>query len=92
MPDRSLGKWNRELENGLPDCRLTGHRRRATTVPLGRMLMERVFCANCGADGGLVTAEWSPHIFYLCEDCARTCGHLTLSGVIEINETTVRGG
>jgi hypothetical protein len=86
------GSWNRELEGGLPDCRLIGPRRRATTVPLtmllGRMLMERVFCGNCGADGGLVTAEWAAHIFYLCDDCAHTHGKLDLP---ELSEATVRG-
>lgn len=81
--------WDRELENGLPDCRLRGPRRRATTVVRGCMLMERVFCANCGADGGLITAEWSPHVFYLCDACAETHGKLPLP---EVPEKTVRGG
>jgi len=85
--------WNRELEAGLPDCRLMGPRRRATTVPLntaslGRMLMERVFCGNCGGDGGLVTAEWSPHVFYLCEECAASHGRLSIP---QLDEATVRG-
>ena len=80
--------WDRQLEGGLPDCRLLPSRRRATTVPLGRMLMERVYCGNCGCDGGLVTAEWSPHVFYLCEECAVTHGRLTLP---EVPEATVRG-
>ena len=80
--------WDRELEGGLPDCRLTGHRRRATLVPLGRMMMERVYCANCSADGGLVTAEWTTHVFYLCELCKDKYGALDLP---EANEKTVRG-
>jgi hypothetical protein len=83
-----MTSWNRELESGLPDCRLRGPRRRATTVPLGRMLMERVFCANCGGDGGLITAEWSPHVFYLCDECAATYGKLDLP---QASEADVRG-
>lgn len=83
--------WDRQLEMGLPDSRLTVKRERTTVVRptmLGRMVMERVFCANCGDDGGLVTAEWSPHVFYLCEECAQKHGRLNLP---EIPEATVRG-
>lgn len=88
-PENPLGRyWDRELASELPDSRLSGARRRATTVPLGRMLMERVFCANCGCDGGLVTAEWSAHVFFLCDDCARPG---TPPGCVEADERSVRG-
>jgi len=59
--------WNREFEMGLPDCRLHDK----PLVYRGHMRWEEVFCGNCGRSGGLVTAEWSPHVFYLCDDCAR---------------------
>jgi hypothetical protein len=36
--------------------------------PLG--WMERVWCANCGADGGGVLAEFTAHVFYICDSCA----------------------
>jgi len=52
------------------------------------MMMERVYCANCSADGGLVTAEWTTHVFYLCELCKDKYGALDLP---EANEKTVRG-
>lgn len=81
--------WDRELEGGLPDCRLSGARRRATTVVLKSILMERVFCANCGCDGGLVTAEWSPHIFFVCAECVTRSG--PPSGLTEAPEKAVRG-
>lgn len=81
--------WDRELEQGLPDCRLRGPGRRARTVVYRGQLFERVYCANCGADGGLVTAEWSPHIFYLCDRCARDDTALKSA---EIPEALVRGG
>lgn len=81
--------WDKELENGMPDCRLTGHNRVRQTVYLGRMEMEKVYCANCGADGGLCTAEWTPHIFYICTPCARKLG--PVANLMEIPEEVVRG-
>lgn len=80
--------WDRELENGLPDSRLAGSRRRATTVSLRGQLMERVYCANCGADGGLITAEWSPHVFFICDGCVGTRGEPPL---LKADEASVRG-
>ncbi len=76
-------RWDPQLEGGLPDCRLTGHRRRATTIAgvptmVGRVTMERVYCANCGAPGGAVTQEWAAHIFYVCDDCAGRLGPIPL--------------
>jgi len=66
--------WDRRLESGLPDARLSGSGRDRTTVVYAHALWERVFCANCGADGGLVTAGFSPHVFYVCDDCAARLG------------------
>ena len=37
-------------------------------------MWEPVFCANCGADGGLVPAEGMTFMFYLCNSCAQTHG------------------
>jgi hypothetical protein len=70
--------WNREFEEGLPDCRLTGHRRRATTVAYGPLLWERVYCGNCGKPGGLVTATELPHVFYVCDACVGVYGPLNM--------------
>lgn len=33
-----------------------------------------IFCANCGADGGLVPEENCNFAFYLCNACAQTHG------------------
>ncbi len=76
--------WNRELEFGLPDSRLTvdrakGHRQGMT--PLGRMNMDRAFCMNCGRDGGLVTPELQ-FFSYLCDACAYKWG--TPPGMAEV--------
>lgn len=67
--DPARCSWNKELEMGLPDCRLRGPSRRSTVVPYGRMMMEKVYCGSCGRDGGLVTAEMFPHVFFLCDGC-----------------------
>lgn len=84
--------WNRELEFGLPDSRLTVDRATKQAqgmTPHGRMWMEKVFCANCGCDGGLVTPEWAQHIFYLCDECAHK--HGTIEGTVEVHDSVVRG-
>ena len=82
-PLRDGMNWSRELEQGLPDCRLAG----VPTVVLGRQKWERVFCANCGADGGLVTAEWTAHVFYQCEPCALKLG--PIPGVDKVPDAVV---
>ena len=74
-----------DFEN-LPESRLTHHR---TTIcgPVG--LMSRVYCANCGCDGGLITEEWAAKCFYLCDRCSEVHGKLSTP---EIPESVVRGG
>lgn len=54
---------------------------------LGAAEMERVFCGNCGRDGGLITPDWAWHVFYLCEPCADKYGGIELN---EIPESEVR--
>jgi hypothetical protein len=87
---RDGSQWDRQLEGGLPDSRLSGTARERTVVVHARRRWERVFCANCGADGGLVTADWAPHVFYLCNGCAAACG--APPGAVEADEGAVRGG
>lgn len=53
------------------------------------MDFEVCYCANCGKEGGAVTAEWSPHIFYLCDECATKYGDKI--GLPEIPEEIVTG-
>jgi hypothetical protein len=80
--------WNRELEFGLPDCRLRDPSHKMT--PHGRMWMERVFCANCGCDGGLVTPDFARHVFFLCDVCAEV--HGKIDGAVEVSaEAESRG-
>ena len=35
-----------------------------------------IFCANCGASGGLVPEENMTFAFYLCQPCADTWGDI----------------
>jgi hypothetical protein len=77
--------WNRELEFGLPDSRLTVDRAKGQMqgmTPHGRMWMDRAFCMNCGRDGGLVTPECVQFFSYLCEECAYRWG--TPPGMAEV--------
>ncbi len=76
------GSWEKELEGGLPDCRLTGSARDRKTISYARMLWEKVFCANCGCNGGYVTADWSPHVFYICDACVGKMG--APAGCVEV--------
>lgn len=36
-----------------------------------------IYCANCGADGGFVTAEAVNFAFYLCNKCFEAYGEIT---------------
>ena len=71
---RDSRHWDRQLEDGLPDSRLSGMAREHKTVRVGRMLWEKVFCSNCGCDGGAVTPEFAAHVFYVCDDCNNRLG------------------
>ena len=83
--------WDRQLEDGLPDSRLNGMNRVNTTVIHARQEWELVFCASCGKAGGAVTADWTPHVFYLCDVCALKHGKMAPPGTKEISEDEVRG-
>jgi hypothetical protein len=89
VPDlRTSQHWDRQLEAGLPDSRLSYSNREKSIFSLGRLQLERVYCASCGAAGGGVTPEWSPHVFFVCEPCARKSG--PPPGCVEVDETLVR--
>lgn len=73
-------------EEILPDSRLRPCDRSTICGPAG--IMSRVYCANCGADGGLITEEWALQVFYLCDRCAETYGKLPVS---QVPDAVVRG-
>jgi hypothetical protein len=67
--------WDRQLERGLPDCRLSALHRERRTFVIGRVEFEYVYCAQCGEwHGGGVTANWSAHVFFLCDRCVAENG------------------
>ena len=75
MPiDRALeNNWDRQLSDGLPDARL--NTREKKRIYRANMWWEPVFCSSCSKGPvGLVTADWSPHVFYICDDCAKAHG------------------
>ena len=61
--------WDRQLEERRPDCRPRG-RRDKDRVRRGNAWYEKVYCANCGKLDGLVNADWTPHVYALCNECA----------------------
>ena len=66
--------WDRQIEGDLPDCRLKYENRQDDVVVRGRIVFERVYCANCGNPGGAVTAGHTTFAFYLCDGCAEMLG------------------
>ena len=74
MSLRHSKNWDQQLEFNLPDSRLSQNTRDDNIVYYARMHWEKVFCANCGVYGGLVTARQFPHVFYVCEKCVDKCG------------------
>lgn len=65
-----------EKRDVLPDSRL-----KHIVTPKGRVFTAAgafvpVFCANCGADGGLCPEEGMTFMFYLCNGCAEKYGKI----------------
>ena len=59
----------------LPDCRTKNVK---SVVRLGALNWRPIFCANCGADGGLVpeAPENCNFAFYLCDKCYELHGQV----------------
>lgn len=75
--------WDKSLESDLPDCRVRSEYRERKLQVRGRMQMETVYCANCFKESGLVTANWTPHVFFICDPCVGRIGKPP--GVTEID-------
>lgn len=89
--DRRLeNQWDRQLEEGLPDSRLRN--REKNRIYRGGMWWETVYCASCGKPGGLVTADWSPHTFFVCDPCVAKNGSPPgVAQLAEVDEAAARG-
>lgn len=53
---------------------MRGTRRTRVVTPFGVFNYIPVYCANCGADGGMVPEENCTFVFYLCELCNERLG------------------
>lgn len=68
------------MSNPKPDLLPSSIPRKTTSVdgrhPFARGLIRwiKIFCANCGADGGWVPETNRPFAFYLCDPCAEKHG------------------
>lgn len=58
----------------LPDSRAKSGRGVVCNTPFGIMIP--VYCANCGADGGMVNEDNCNFAFYLCDPCAEKHGEI----------------
>lgn len=73
------GDWCKELEKSivtghvLPDCRVKPIEREHNRVQIGRMMWDKVFCADCGTVYGASPPN-SPFVFYVCDLCVRKKG------------------
>jgi len=80
--------WTRENQaqfeawKRLMPSSLLSRTQRTVWTPMG--LMTLIFCSNCGASGGAITAP-TEFVHYLCDDCK----HLA-AGLPEIPEPIVR--
>jgi hypothetical protein len=64
--------------NILPSSRLKSNTRvQRLNNCLGSLNWVPIFCANCGADGGMVPEENMSFAFYLCAPCAEKWAPLT---------------
>jgi hypothetical protein len=91
MPDPRNGSWERELEKSvsgliLPDCRLSWTNREQGRVRVGRLVVDRLFCANCGdaAPGGVVPD--CPYVFYVCNGCFDAVGRVAPAGTVQVEQ------
>lgn len=71
--DPREGSWDKQLEKGLPDCRVAFQDREANRHPVGRMMWDKVFCAQCHKLYGACSPNIA-HIFYICDPCVRVNG------------------
>lgn len=61
------------MKDVLPDCR-SYEGRGAVSGPQGMWVP--IYCGNCHKEGGKVLEVNLNFIFWLCDDCAKTCGQI----------------
>lgn len=75
--------WEKELEGGLPDCRVRPMEREAARIVIGKGWWDKVFCANCGEPSGAVPPN-CPHVFFICGTCVGQSG--PPPGCVQVSE------
>lgn len=91
MPDfRESLNWDKQLEEGLPDCRLSYSNRESKTRKRARMEMDVVFCGTCGKESGLVPVH-TPHVYFLCDDCFAKMLGVPPPGMAQVPDEVVQG-
>jgi len=75
--------WDKTLEEGLPDCRLSYSNRDKKVVRRGRMEMDVVFCVSCGEESGLVPVH-CPHVFFVCDSCFARMENIPPPGTVQV--------
>jgi len=75
MPNLSNTRlWDRQLEFGFPDCRLSYLEREKAQVIRGRMIFDMVYCASCGEPKCLAPMEATTFAFFVCDLCVARAG------------------
>ena len=81
MPDhieiKSNGEWvfhgeDSRLKRGREDKQWTGKFWNQLTQQFEWGVLDRIYCMNCGTDGGL-SARTAVYVKYLCDDCFKRC-------------------
>ena len=71
MISRKSRFWDPQLEEGLPDCRLSEDRRDEHKIIRGRLAFDPVFCGSCSKPSNFMAMEDTTFAFYLCDECAK---------------------
>ena len=70
MISRNSKLWDRQLEGGLPDCRVAESQRDEHKIVRGQNVFDLVYCGSCSKPSNYMTPDSSPFVFYLCDSCA----------------------
>lgn len=71
--DARLKSWDTHLEKNRPDCRVSFENRERSRVQIGRMMWDKVYCAQCHKVQGAVLPSVA-HVFFVCDVCFAKTG------------------
>ena len=70
MISRNSRLWDRQLEEGLPDCRVAEQNRDKNKIIRGRMAFDPVYCGCCSKPSNYMALDNTTFAFFLCDECA----------------------